>query len=116
TLEIGLILFLMIINIRGVRESVMILAPIFMIFLLTHIVAIGWGLIAHVHQFPATAAHVATGFQAGFSTLGLASMFLLFLHSYSLGGGTYTGIEAVSNGLPIMREPRVQTAKRTMVY
>ena len=41
---------------------------------------------------------------------------LLFLHAYSLGGGTYTGIEAVSNGLPIMREPRVQTGKRTMVY
>ena len=43
-------------------------------------------------------------------------MLLLFMHAYSLGGGTYTGIEAVSNGLPIMREPRVQTAKRTMVY
>src|SRR5438045_5774580 len=33
-----------------------------------------------------------------------------------MGGGTYTGIEAVSNGLQIMREPRVQTGKRTMVY
>ena len=37
------------------------------------------------------------------------------MRAYSLGGGTYTGIEAVSNGLGIMREPRVQTAKRTMV-
>ncbi len=36
--------------------------------------------------------------------------------AYSLGAGTYTGIEAVSNGLQIMREPRVKTAKRTMVY
>ena len=43
-------------------------------------------------------------------------MLLLFVHAYSLGGGTYTGIEAVSNGLPIMREPRVQTGKRTMIY
>ena len=43
-------------------------------------------------------------------------MALLFIHAYSLGGGTYTGIEAVSNGLPIMREPRVQTGKRTMLY
>jgi hypothetical protein len=31
-----------------------------------------------------------------------------------MGAGTYTGIEAVSNGLPILREPRVLTAKRTM--
>jgi hypothetical protein len=43
-------------------------------------------------------------------------MFLLFLQAYSLGGGTYTGIEAVSNGMPIMREPRVATARRTMAY
>src|SRR5207237_2024142 len=41
---------------------------------------------------------------------------LLFVRAYSLGGGTYTGIEAVSNGLQIMREPRVQTGKRTMAY
>jgi amino acid transporter len=33
-----------------------------------------------------------------------------------MGAGTYTGIEAVSNGLPILREPRVQTGRRTMVY
>ncbi|MFL5471746.1 MAG: amino acid transporter, partial [Gemmatimonadales bacterium] len=43
-------------------------------------------------------------------------LLLLFMRAYSLGGGTYTGIEAVSNGLPIMREPRVETGKRTMIY
>src|SRR5258708_36540822 len=32
----------------------------------------------------------------------------------ALGGGTYTGIEAVSNGVQIMREPKVRTAKNTM--
>jgi hypothetical protein len=40
----------------------------------------------------------------------------IFLRAYSLGAGTYTGIEAVSNGLQIMREPRVRSGKRTMVY
>ena len=33
-----------------------------------------------------------------------------------MGSGTYTGIEAVSNGLQIMRDPKVQTGKRTMAY
>ena len=33
-----------------------------------------------------------------------------------MGGGTYTGIEAVSNGIAIMRAPRLATAKRTMLY
>ena len=51
-----------------------------------------------------------------YGTLGLAGMLLLFVHAYSMGGGTYTGIEAVSNGVAILREPRVATGKRTMVY
>jgi hypothetical protein len=46
----------------------------------------------------------------------MGGMLLLFVHAYSMGGGTYTGIEAVSNGLPIMREPRVHTGRRTMLY
>src|SRR5678816_1187861 len=40
----------------------------------------------------------------------------LMLKAYSMGAGTYTGIEAVSNGLPILREPRDATGKRTMTY
>ena len=114
--EIGLILFLTVLNIRGVRESVLMLAPIFLIFLATHILAIGGGILTHLSDLPSTVNNISTGFQGGFSTLGIGAMFLLFLHSYSLGGGTYTGLEAVSNGLPIMREPRVPTAKRTMTY
>jgi hypothetical protein len=39
----------------------------------------------------------------------------VFLRAFSLGGGTFTGIEAVSNGMAIMREPRIRTAKRTML-
>jgi amino acid transporter len=115
-LEIALVLGLTTLNIRGVRESVLVLAPIFVVFLVTHAVAIGWGIAAHAPELPATTAAVATGFRNGWTSLGPVAMLLLFVHAYSLGGGTYTGIEAVSNGLPIMREPRVATAKRTMVY
>ena len=49
------------------------------------------------------------------SDLWMGALFIL-LHAYSLGGGTYTGIEAVSNGMPLIREPRVQEAKKTMNY
>ena len=59
---------------------------------------------------------VRTGFGDGLRTLGVAGLFGVFVRAYTMGGGTYTGIEAVSNGLPIMREPKVETARRTMVY
>jgi hypothetical protein len=57
-----------------------------------------------------------SGLSHDLSTIGFFGILLLFMRAYSLGGGTYTGIEAVSNGLQIMREPRVQTGKRTMIY
>jgi amino acid transporter len=114
--EIALVLGLTTLNLRGVRESVLTLAPIFMVFIITHVVIIVGGIAAHAPELPDTARQVADGFSTGYTTLGVGGMLLLFVHAYSLGGGTYTGIEAVSNGLQIMREPRVQTAKRTMVY
>jgi len=48
--------------------------------------------------------------------VGWFGLMALLLKAYSMGAGTYTGIEAVSNGLPILREPRVKTGRRTMVY
>jgi amino acid transporter len=114
--EVLLIAGLTTINIRGVRESVLALTPVFLVFLVTHALLIGGGIVAHGPELPATAQTVGHGFQGGLATLGLAGLFGRFVHAYSLGSGTYTGIEAVSNGLAMMREPRVQTARRTMLY
>ena len=114
--EVLIILGLTTLNIRGVRESVLTLTPIFILFLITHVWLIGYGLLAHASQLPTTVHTVSTGVHTGLGTLGLAGMLLLGMRAYSLGGGTYTGIEAVSNGLPIMREPKVANGKRTMVY
>src|SRR5450432_3167075 len=115
-IEVIFIIGLSTLNIRGVRESAIALAPIFLIFVFSHAAIIVGGILGHAQAIPRVASSVSTGFHTGVSTLGLGGMVLLFIHAYSLGGGTYTGIEAVSNGLPIMREPRVQTAKRTMLY
>jgi amino acid transporter len=114
--EVVIITLLAVLNVRGVRESVMALLPIFLLFLATHLLALGGGILGHLPELGATAQNVRQGFSHGASSLGLVGMLLLFVHAYSMGGGTYTGLEAVSNGLPIMREPRVQTAQRTMVY
>lgn len=103
-------------NIRGVKESVLVLVPVFLVFLATHVVVIVGGIAFHAAALPATVQHVRAGYQQGMASLGAVGLLLLFARAYSLGGGTYTGLEAVSNGLPIMREPRVHTGKRTMFY
>lgn len=114
--EVVLILLLTVLNIRGVRESVLAMLPVFLLFLVTHAVIIGWGILGHLPDLPRTVETVRSGYSAGLSTLGVGGLLLLFVRAYSLGGGTYTGIEAVSNGLPIMREPKIQTGRRTMLY
>jgi hypothetical protein len=48
--------------------------------------------------------------------LGLWVLLVIFMQAYSRGAGTYTGIEAVSNGVSAMRVPQVTNAKWTMLY
>ena len=114
-LEVLAIGVLVVLNLRGVKESVTVLAPIFAIFLVTHAVLISGAVLGRVDEVHVVAEQVRGGLQHGVATLGVAGMLALFLRAYSMGAGTYTGIEAVSNGLQIMREPKVETGKRTMV-
>lgn len=110
---IGLLTLL---NLRGVRESVMLFVPVFFIFVGTHAMAILVAIFSHAGDLPAIASQTVTQVHSAHAELGLFGMLALMLKAYSMGAGTYTGIEAVSNGLPILREPRVQTGKRTMTY
>ena len=116
--EFAAIAFLILLNLRGVKESVIALAPLFLTFLVSHAILIGGVILGRAGDIPAVFQEVRDGFGQGLHApplgLGLAGMLALFVRAYALGGGTYTGIEAVSNGLSIMREPKVQTGKRTM--
>src|SRR3954447_14540902 len=114
--ELAAIAILTVLNLRGVRESIRVLMPIFVTFLVTHALLIAVGVGFHLGRAGEVARSVSSGLSQDLSTMGFVGLALLFLRDYSLGAGTYTGIEAVSNGLSIMREPRVLTGKRTMVY
>ena len=110
------IAFLTLLNLRGVKESVLIFVPIFFIFLATHALGIIVALATHLGDLPTVAKNITADLGTAHTQLGWAGIFFLLVRAYSMGAGTYTGIEAVSNGLPILREPRVATGKRTMLY
>src|SRR3989338_2219151 len=110
------IVFLIVINLRGVRESIFSLLPIFALFVLTHIFALAYGLFTHAPQVSQTITATAGDVSSALSSLGLFGFLFLLLHAYSMGAGTYTGIEAVSNAMPVLREPKVLTARRAMFY
>ena len=114
--EVLLIFGLIFLNLRGVRESVMFLLPIFLLFIVMHIVVITMGVAAARGGHAGAGCELVPRSQPRCTGLGLLATMAILLHAYSLGGGTYTGIEAVSNGLQILREPRVVTGKKTMLY
>ena len=113
--EIIIIGLLVVLNLRGVKESVTFLMPIFVAFLIMHVILIAYTIGHDFGRMPEIFHGASHDFRASASTLGWIPLMLLILRAYSLGGGTYTGIEAVSNGVSILREPRVATAHRTML-
>ena len=114
--EIGVIGVLTVLNLRGVKESVMAMLPIFFAFVLTHGLLLIGAMTVHTDGVVGTVAEVADGWRVGIGSIGFWAVMVIFLRAYSMGAGTYTGLEAVSNGLQIMREPRVANGKKTMTY
>ncbi len=111
-----IIVFLTLLNLRGAKESVLLWVPIFFVFVFTYVFAIVWAFSAHFGDLPGIARGVMADVKSDSAEVGWFGLIVVLLRAYSLGAGTYTGIEAVSNGINTLREPRVQTGKRTMIY
>jgi amino acid transporter len=113
---VGIVLLMTLLNMRGVKESILPLVPIFLAFLATHIFVILYAVFTHLPNLQEIAASTRADMRGGMSDLGFWGMIFLIVRAYSMGAGTFTGIEAVSNGISVLREPRVETARRTMRY
>ena len=113
---LALTVALLVLNLRGLKESILVLMPIFLGFFLSHVALIVYGIQRHADAigtlWPSTVAET----HALASDTGWWFVIALFLRAFSVGGGTYTGIEAVSNSVNVLAEPRVRTGKWTMFY
>src|SRR5439155_19999534 len=89
--EIAAVLLLVLLNLRGMRESITVLLPIFLGFFLTHALLILFGVGLKADRLPGLIPDTLA--QTGELTQELGWVFVasLFLRAYSLGGGTYTG-------------------------
>jgi len=111
---LAIILLLLIVNLRGVKESVFSLMPIFIVFLFTHAFAIIYPIFFHTKDFINLVPEASREFKQASNSIGTFGVLLILARAYSMGAGTYTGIEAVSNSMVILKEPRVKTGIRTM--
>jgi amino acid transporter len=111
-IAVGMILFIMIINMRGVRESGITFAipTYFFISLMSITILIGFvrfltGSLGTVVNPPSAEIVVTQGL----------SIFLL-LRAFSNGTSSVTGVEAISNGITAFKEPRSKNAGITLLW
>jgi len=105
---------LILLNLRGVKESVLSLTPIFVVFIVMHVFVIIYAIFVHSDNFLTVTHETVHQWNSTVSQVGVLGALFIILKAYSMGAGTFTGIEAVSDGMPILREPKVITARRTM--
>ncbi|ACG72276.1 amino acid permease-associated region [Anaeromyxobacter sp. K] len=112
---LALVALLAIVNLRGVKESVALLAPILLAFVGSHLLVLGAALAQRAGAIPDAVAAVPGDLSRLAADRGAVGALGTLVRAYAMGGAIYTGLEAVSNGVPILREPKVRSARRTML-
>ena len=107
------LLLLTILNLRGVREvGTVMIVPVYL-FLATYLGMIAYGLFVALTQGPGSLDTAVTGGSAVPSTLVPVTIFLL-LRTFSSGATALTGVEAISNAVPIFKPVATRNAQKTM--
>ncbi|MDQ1205292.1 amino acid transporter [Microbacterium sp. SORGH_AS 862] len=112
-LAVGFVILIVIVNLRGVREASRAFALPTYIFIGSVALMIVTGIIRWILGDPPVASSSAFSVQA--ESLTQAAVILLILRAFSSGCSALTGVEAVSNGVPAFRRPKVKNAQRTLV-
>jgi amino acid transporter len=113
SLAVTLVLIIMLINLRGVKEAGMAFAIPTYFFIALMCLTVGVGLVRLV-----TSGLGGVGNPPPLDFHGEATVVSLFLilHAFSSGTAALTGIEAISNGITAFREPRSRNAGITLVW
>jgi amino acid transporter len=115
---VGLVLLLMAVNLRGVKESGSAFAIPTYGFIAAILAMTLFGLFRHffgdLPQVESAAFTIAPehGFVDGFTGLGAA---FLLLRAFSSGCAALTGVEAISNGVPAFKKPKSKNAATTLL-
>lgn len=109
----GLVLFVMLVNLRGVKESGIAFAVPTYYFVIAMFLTVGIGLVRWATG--SLGAVVAPPELEVALTAQVITPFLL-LHALANGTSALTGIEAISNGITAFKEPRSRNAGITLIW
>lgn len=110
-----LILLVMIVNLRGVRESGIAFAIPAYVFLGVMLLMVGVGIVRSTLGNLGTVISPPELETTLITTVGMVTPFLL-LHAFSSGTSAMTGIEAIANGITAFKEPRSRNAGIVLLW
>jgi len=105
---------MMLINLRGVRESGAAIAIPSFLFIIIMFATLGVGMVKYFTGSLGLVVDPPEMVHAG-SVLTVITPFLI-LHAFSSGTAALTGIEAISNGITAFKEPRSKNASITLTW
>jgi amino acid transporter len=111
-IAVGFVILIVIVNLRGVREASSVFAIPTYLFIGSVAVMIVFGLGRAVFGDAPHASSADYTVQA--ESLTQAALILLILRAFSSGCSALTGVEAVSNGVPAFRMPKIRNAQTTL--
>ncbi|YAF74559.1 APC family permease [Sphingomonas sp. G5] len=111
-IAVGFVILIVIVNLRGVREASSVFAIPTYLFIGSVGVMIVVGLARTLLGDAPHASSADYGVQA--ESLTQAALILLVLRAFSSGCSALTGVEAVSNGVPAFRMPKIRNAQTTL--
>lgn len=114
-IAVTMVLFIMLMNLRGVKESGKLFAIPTYFFVITMLLTVGAGFIQYFSGSLGTVINPPAFSFEGAIGMGVVSPFLL-LHAFSSGTSALTGIEAISNGITAFKEPRSKNAGITLIW
>lgn len=112
-LAVGFVVIIILVNLRGVREASSAFAIPTYVFIGSVAVMVVTGLVRWALGDAPVASSAQYAIQA--ESLTQAALLLLILRAFSSGCSALTGVEAVSNGVPAFRAPKVRNAQTTLV-
>jgi amino acid transporter len=112
-LAVGLVLFIMLVNLRGVKESGVTFAIPTYFFLLMMFLMVGVGFFRYL---TGSLGSVVAPPHLDVAQMASAITPFLILHAFSSGTTALTGVEAISNGIPAFKEPRSRNAGITLIW
>lgn len=99
-------------NLRGIQESGTLMSIPVYLFVVAYLGMLIYGAVLAFQQGPTPYAEtIPPAAAAGAQTLGL----FLILHTFASGCTALTGVEAISNGVPMFRTPEPRNASRVMI-